>query len=137
MFAFRCSRTGVLFPEDYVEEWGRTYGIGLGPVPVSEALINSYHAPVAEAETAAQTMHPVAVCRAQVDRVEVTEAEFEANKAILAKDDKSYSQRVEIMRNKQLLKSNKLMTMFPAEVEVARKFVDKINNTRAKALRAA
>ena len=113
MKAFRCARTGVMYPADFVEEWGRKYGIGLGPEPVSEALTNQYHIDIASGNDTRKTMHPVGVCRAQVDLVDVPEAEFEANKAILAIDDADMTQRGALMREKQLIKSPKLISMFP------------------------
>jgi hypothetical protein len=87
MKAFRCSRTGLLYPSDYVEEWGRKYGIGLGPVPISEALVNDYHRDIAG------DMHGLSVARAQIDMVEVTEEEFIQNQAILDIDDPKYKVR--------------------------------------------
>ena len=120
MNAFRCSRTGVLYPADYVEEWGRKYGIGLGPVPVSEALTNTYDAPVAEAKADMRTMHPVAVCQAQVDLVNVTEEEFAEKAAVLHNDDPDYDVRARIMRGKQLLKSSKMQQLFPDESATAK-----------------
>ena len=124
MKAFRCSRTGVLFPPDYVEQWGRKYGVGLGPVPVSEALVNNYDAPIAEDRTNTRTMHPVGTCHAQVDLVEVTEEEFALNAAILHENDQDYSERATLMRKKQLLKSPKMQSLFPEEVSVAKSFIE-------------
>jgi hypothetical protein len=106
MKAFRCARTGVLYPEDYVENWGRVHGIGLGDKPISEALINDYYSPVVgEGEKA---MHPIGSCRAQVDLVEVTEEEFDKNKAILHADDTDYRKRAEVMKSRQRVKSAKM-----------------------------
>lgn len=119
MKAFRCSRTGVLFPGDYVEEWGKRYGIGLGSVPVSEALTNRYDIPVASSRDERQTMHPVGVCRAQVDLVDVPEEEFTANAAVLAIEDISMERRAPIMRGKQLLKSAAMMSLFSTEAAAA------------------
>lgn len=120
MKAFQCSRTGVLFPSDYVEEWGRKYGIGLGSVPISEALVNDYQGDIAHAKDANKTMHAVGVCRAQIDLVEVTEEEFESRKAILDIEDIDLSKRAAIMRDKQLQKSIKLAGIFPEEVSKAK-----------------
>lgn len=117
--AYRCSRTGVLFPPDYVEEWGRKYGIGLGPVPVSEALVNLYADQVAESEDSQKTMHPVGTCHAQIDFIEVSEQEWQDNKAVLAIDDPKMNVRAQLMRDKQLQKSRKLQSLFPHEVELA------------------
>lgn len=117
MNCFRCARTGVMYPEDYVEEWGRKYGIGLGPVPVSEALTNQYHIDVAESKDSRRTMHPVGVCRAQLDHVTVSQEEYDAHVAILAIDDPDMTTRGELMRTKQLRKSNKMRMMFQDEVQ--------------------
>lgn len=117
MNCFRCARTGVMYPEDYVEEWGRKYGIGLGPTPISEALINQYHIDVAESKNSRRSMHPVGVCRAQLDHVTVPQSEFDAHKAILAVDDPDMNTRGTLMREKQLRKSNKMRMMFQEEVK--------------------
>lgn len=118
MKAFRCSRTGMMFPADYVENWGSKYGIGLGSTPVSEALVNDYHrGPVGESESG---MHPLSVSRAQVDLVEVKEEEFIENQAILDIDDPSMKKRAPLMRAKQLIKSNVMMNKFPQAVEGAK-----------------
>lgn len=113
MFAFRCARTGLYFPADYVEEWGRKYGIGLGPEPISEALTNRYDIPIAESRDDDTTMHPVGVCRAQVDLVDIDEEEFERKKAVVALTDTDMRLRGQIMRGRQLLKSQKLRSRFP------------------------
>jgi len=111
MKAFRCSRTGLLYPADYIEEWGRKYGVGLGPVPISEALVNDYHRDVVgEGDSA---MHGLSVARAQVDCVEVTEEEFEKGKAVLAIDDEKMMERGRLMQDKQFLKSVKLQQRNP------------------------
>ena len=117
MRAFRCSRTNLLFPEDYVEEWGRIYGIGLGPIPISEALVNDYHRRVVE--DGDEPMHPVSVCRAQVDLVDVSDAEFDERAAILAIDDPKMNLRAPIMRKRQILKSQKLRQLRPDLAAVA------------------
>lgn len=116
---FRCSRTGLYYPSDYVENWGRKYGIGLGPVPISEALTNQYEETVAESDDMSKSMHPVGVSRAQIDCVDVSDEEYENNKAILAIDDPKMHQRSTIMRDKQLQKSRKMQSMFPGEVNEA------------------
>lgn len=132
MKAFRCSRTGLLFPADYVEEWGKKYGIGLGPVPVSEALVNDYHrAPVGEAETG---MHALSVSRAQVDLVDVKEEEFIELEAILDIEDPSMKKRAPLMRAKQLMKSTVMMNKFPAAVTGAKELLSSFNAEREKKL---
>jgi hypothetical protein len=117
--AFRCARTGMLYPSDYVEKWGQKYGIGLGPEPISEALTNQYLMPIANGKDSAHTMRPVGVCRAQVDLVTVTQEEFDSNKAVLAVEDTDMSQRATIMRKRQIAHDTKMQERFPDEVEAA------------------
>lgn len=114
MIVYRCSRTGLYFPGDYCENWGKKYGFGLGPEPVSEALVNDYHHKVDH--TNQPPMHPVAVCRAQVDCMDVSEEEYEAHKAILVADDPQMIQRAKIMQDKQILKSTELRMRYPDRV---------------------
>lgn len=99
--AFKCMRTGLLFPADYVEQWGRKYGIGLGSVPVSEALVNNYYSKTA-VNSDGKEMYPVAVCRAAIQMVEVVQEDFDKNKAVLAIDDPSMAIRGPIMRSRQV-----------------------------------
>lgn len=44
---YKCNKCGSLYPADYFEEWGRKYGIGLGKVPVCEALNSDYQSGMA------------------------------------------------------------------------------------------
>lgn len=120
MKAFRCARTGMMYPSDYIEEWGRKYGIGLGPEPVSEALVNDYHR---EIVGDSDGMHALSVCRSQIDLVDVEEEEYEEKKAILAIDDVKYLKRAPLMRAKQLVKSQKMQNRFPGDVENAKAFL--------------
>lgn len=99
---FRCSRTGMLFPADYIEQWGKKYGIGLGSTPISEALVNCYESPLIRNEEHPElTMYPIATCRAQVDLCEMDETAAAARLAILAIDDPHMEARSIIMRNRQ------------------------------------
>lgn len=101
--AFKCTRTGMLFPADYAEKWGREYGIGLGPVPVSEALTNLYDQRAVAREGYRNTMmYPVGVSRAPIVAVEVTESEYKEKLAILHRDDPSMATRAGIMRGRQI-----------------------------------
>jgi hypothetical protein len=98
---FRCSRTGVLFPPDYVEQWGRKYGIGLGSTPISEALVNCYESGIgANPRDPMLSMFPVAVCRAQVDLVDIEDVTAETM-AVIALEDQDMVRRSEIMRGRQ------------------------------------
>jgi len=119
--AYRCSRTGLYYPGDYMAEWGRKYGKGLGPVPVSEALVNVYESPIPlNVKRPEQTMHPVANCCAQVDLVQIDEEEYKANRAVLQSDDPDCEKRYEIMRSRQLINSTELSRLFPEESKIAR-----------------
>ena len=105
--AFVCNHSGLLLPGNYVKDWGRDgIGIGLGPDPVSEVLDTDYDtapAPITpEIRRVEQVMHPVGVCRAQVDLVMVAPEEFEARKAILERQDRLMERRCSIVRQKQL-----------------------------------
>lgn len=126
VFAFRCSRTGLYFPADYVEQWGRKYGDGLGPVPVSEALVNAYDQPIPDTGRVGEAMHPLAVCRAQVDLVQITESEYESKRAIIDKHDPAMTERAALMREKQTLKSNKLAALLPEVHAKARNRANRI-----------
>lgn len=108
MKAFKCTRTGLLFPADYMEKWGVDgIGVGLGPRPVSEALLNTYVGPSAKDgptpdRAGRNAMYPVEVCGGPLEEVDVTEAEFEENAAILATEDPMMEVRGRIMRSRQI-----------------------------------
>lgn len=121
MRAFRCARTGLLYPEDYVENWGIKYGFGLGPTPVSEALINDYNTDPPRPIGNGKTFHPIKQCQSQMDFMDVTPEEYAAHLPVLMKDDPDYSKRAVIMRDKQLVKEGSLLSrMYPDEIEDAR-----------------
>jgi len=102
--AFVCSHSGLHLPGDYVKEWGRKYGVGLGRDPVSEILDTNYDVDPPEItpqiKRIEQIMHPVGASFAQVDRVMIHPSEFD--KAIMAEEDKDMEGRAVIMRANQL-----------------------------------
>jgi len=106
VLAFQCGHSGLYLPGDYVKNWGRGYGIGLGPTPVSEVLDTDYMtAPPAitpEIQDISQIMHPVGNSLAQVDYMLVDQDAFEENSAVLHKDDPHMRLRARIVRDKQL-----------------------------------
>jgi len=106
-----CARTNVVFPPDYIEEWGRKYGHGFGPVPLSEGLVNDYWLPVVGSGDNA--MHPLSVCRSQVDRIKMSEEEYAETAAILQIDDQKMITRSALMKLKQIIKSPKMRQLFP------------------------
>lgn len=111
---FRCSRTGVLFPPDYVENWGKKYGIGLGATPISEALINCYESGIgSNPRDPLMSMFPVAVCRAQVDLVDLTDEQVKGETiAVIALDDPDMNERAELMRTRQRANSPEMARIY-------------------------
>lgn len=105
--AFVCNHSGLLLPGDYVKQWGRKYGIGQGPSPVSEVLDSDYDtdAPdiTPQIRSIEQIMHPVGPCFAQVDLLLVDPQEFSAKAAVLAMDDEQMYTRARIVRARQLV----------------------------------
>lgn len=82
---YQCGHSGLFLPGDYVENWGKWYGRGLGPTPVSECLNTSYGSfrpdQVALVQTVVRPeewMLPVAESYAPVEFEHVTEEELEA-----------------------------------------------------------
>lgn len=123
--AFVCNHSGLLLPGDSIKEWGRKYGIGLGPTPVSEVLDTDYYtAPPAitpQIKNIDQIMHPVGPCFAQLDRVMVSPLQFSMDKAILERDDTDMTVRARIVRSKQLVNPmGRLRTMQAAWESVGR-----------------
>ncbi len=104
--AFRCGHSQLLFPGDYLKQWGRIYGIGLGEDPRSEVLDSDYEsAPpdiTPEIRRIEQIMHPLRHTRAQVDFVMVSPDDFVSRRAVLMCEDEDMGQRARIVRNKQL-----------------------------------
>lgn len=103
---FRCSGSGLFFPADYLEQWGRKYGIGLGKAPVSECLETDWYANVAipkNLRSIDQIMYPVYQANHQVDAFILSpEGAAKAQKAILLSEDPFMDARAKIIRGKQL-----------------------------------
>lgn len=113
--AFKCNHSGKYFPGDYVKQWGRLYGHGLGPDPVSEALDSDYATDppkiTEQTNSINQIMHPLTVTRVQVDLMNVPEDEYNANQLILAIDDPRMEKRAPILLENQFNKSDKLIAL--------------------------
>lgn len=107
VLAFQCGHSGMYFPGDYVRQWGREYGIGLGPHPVSETLDTDYYTPPAritpDVRSIEQIMHPVGVTCAQVDYTLVAKDAYDLNLLIPANNDPYMVERAKIIRAKQLV----------------------------------
>lgn len=110
MRAFQCLHSGLYFPADYYKNWGITYGIGLGPEPVSEILDTTYHLPKAEAFQPGSEifMHPMGITHGTVQMVEISEEEYEKNKAICHHEDRDMVKRTTIVIEKQKAKAKKI-----------------------------
>lgn len=119
--AFRCNHSGLYFPADYVKQWGRLYGHGLGPTPVSEVLDTDYETdppPITnKIEDINQIMHPMGHVRVQMDLMNVPQDEYEAKKAIAHHEDKNMRRRAAIVRAKQLANPRGKLRMLQASWE--------------------
>jgi len=106
VMVFRCGESGLLYPGDYIKEWGRLYGIGLGPHPVSESLQSEYEVDPPRItpgiEDIKQIMHPLRVSGVQMDLDLVSKEEAEANAPVIALLDKAMRVRAGILYAKQL-----------------------------------
>jgi len=114
---FRCASSGKFFPGDYIAEWGRKYGIGLGKQPVSECLYTMYEmkpAIPASLRNVNQIMYPVGNHYAQVDAHFLPKGFVNGGSAILMIDDPFMIKRAEIIREKQIKNPNRLLASIVA-----------------------
>lgn len=107
VLVFQCGESGLFYPANYVREWGKEWGDGLGPSPVSESLQTSYDVAPPEIDRSItrieQVMHPVRNCMSQVD-VDLVDASVAAyNMAIPMKGDEDMRLRAPILYAKQLV----------------------------------
>jgi len=110
--AFRCDHSGLYYPADYVKQWGRKYGLGLGPTPCSEVLDSQDTMAIAVCDRdMSKTMQPVGNTFARVSMVDVEESVYEENRAILAIDDPYMEKRSKIIQAKQKVKNQKLKAL--------------------------
>jgi len=126
VMAFQCGDSRLFFPADYLREWGRKYGIGLGPTPVSETLQSDYDiAPppiTADIRSMDQIMHPIRVSCSQVDLILVPVSDYDDNLAVIALDDPFYEIRAKILRQKQLLNpKSRIRNLMAAWSQIGRK----------------
>jgi hypothetical protein len=98
----KCQRCGAVFPEDYIDQWGRKYGRGLGREPKCEALSSKYHRPIAVPRSGFLPMHPLGVCRGLVLPVTLP---ADTETMILATEDPCMQKRAPLMREIQRGKS--------------------------------
>jgi len=107
---FRCVGTGLYFPPNYIEEWGRLFGIGYGPKPVSECLETNWHQKVPEFDDikyVEQVMCPVGIAYHPIDNVIIDKNESDkGTMAVLVINDQAMVRRAGIIRNKQMNHKN-------------------------------
>jgi len=106
---FRCSQSGLYYPADYIAQWGRKYGIGLGKAPVSESLYTMWEQKVANParlKSVTQIMYPLGVSKAQVDSHIVPANFINGSAAIIDLDDPFMDERAGIVREKQFHNKN-------------------------------
>lgn len=124
VLAFQCGHSRLYLPDDYIKEWGRLYGIGLGPTPVSEVFDTDYDTPPAELsegiKRVEQLMHPIGHCRVQVDAVLVPRAVYEAEKAILEYEDPDKEERAAVVWQRQLVNPRSQVPMIMLKWERVR-----------------
>ena len=101
---FRCLHSGKFFPADYIKEWGRKYGIGLGGDPRSECLDSQYNVkPSLEGiRTLDDIMHPCKISGAPLDVVYASKKAPASLLLITKNQDRNGSKRGALMRANQL-----------------------------------
>jgi hypothetical protein len=106
VLVFECGASGLYFPSDYVRNWGKPYGDGLGPDVCSETLQSDYDIappePDRNVRSLDQIMHPLRVSRAQMDAHLVVADAAASNMAILDHKDEGLVSRAPILREKQM-----------------------------------
>ena len=134
---FRCARTGMYYPLDYIEQWGHKYGQGLGPEPVSEALYNRYEFGLVGKDITKKT-YPVGIARSQLDFVVIDEEEYAEHFPIYQIDDRDYGLRAPLMRAKAVLKeTEQLHQLVPEQVKWATEHVNRYKESSVDRLKTA
>lgn len=116
---FRCAASGLFYPDDYVKQWGRKYGIGLGPTVCSESLQTDYETNPPNIDNTIkkvdQIMHPVYNIKCQMDWHVVEVAEAKTNMAILEQEDQDIFERGIVLLGKQLKNKRNRIHILHAE----------------------
>jgi len=118
VMVFQCNGTGLYFPSDYIEEWGRKYGHGLGKTVVSECLETAWGQDLAVPKNLRrpeQIMYPLKQGNHGITAVMVTPEEAKGlDYAILMIDDPFGDDRTKIIRDKQMKNKNGLLKAMTA-----------------------
>lgn len=105
---FRCGHSGLYYDGSYVRQWGKDFGIGLGPSPVSEALNSDYDTPLPRLDGSIKRIEQIAFgvgnCCAQMDAqlADLDLIEEDGLWAVPAEEDPDMEARMLIIRPKQL-----------------------------------
>lgn len=101
---FQCLHSGKFYPPDYVKQWGRLYGIGLGRDVVSECLDTAYDVEPSlyKIRSVSQIMHPCFVSRAPMDVAFLVSPPAPSDLLIPAYKDRLGDKRGLLMRDNQL-----------------------------------
>lgn len=105
---FRCLHSHKLFPFDYVAEWGRKYGIGIGGDVRSECFDTEYNImpSLEKIKKVEQIMHPMKVSGAPIDAVFLSRPAPKSMLLIPAHLDPDAEERGLLVRAKQLQNPN-------------------------------
>ena len=118
---FQCGASGLYYPGDYVRNWGKPYGIGLGPHPVSESLQSEYDvdppAITPQIRSLDQIMHPLRASCAQMDLLLIDIDDKADGFAVVAVEDLDCVRRAAIIIIKQ--RANPLSRLSKGDVSVA------------------
>jgi len=106
---YRCEHSGLLLPPDYKDNWGKYYGIGLGPIPVSECLNTRYGKMPVMGERVhykapnSEFMYAVFSTKAGIEEAQVSQEEFDdpSRRMVLQYEDPDMRIRLGIIRAKQ------------------------------------
>ena len=108
--ALQCNETGMYLPDDYEKEWGRKYGIGRGPKPLTPVMdtLEDQQPTIGVVDGEEVYMFPIGF-RMTTDmgftRVTLPDqATFDANAAVTDLEDPKMIKRIKIVRSKQLEK---------------------------------
>jgi hypothetical protein len=105
---FQCAHSGLYFDGSYAREWGRSYGIGLGPDVCSEVLDSDYDTPLPPLNGSIKRIEQVAfgvlVSKAQMDAhlADVDQITKAGLWAVEAQEDPDMEARMAIVRPRQL-----------------------------------
>jgi hypothetical protein len=120
---YKCNKCGSLYPDDYFEEWGRKYGIGLGMVPRCEALNSDYHSGIAvNVKQPEKASFPLENCGGTLFLTTMTETDSKPiSYNIPALGDEDMSIRAPLMQLKQAEKRPELLSHLKNVVESYKK----------------